>query len=60
MKDKSVFAVTFLDFVLLLMTVTWIIANLRRNTILELLYNVIYTIISIVTILLNIKILNKQ
>lgn len=59
MKDRAVFAVTLLDFVLILMTATWIIVNLAQNTILELSYNVIYVIINITTLILNIRILNK-
>jgi hypothetical protein len=61
MKNKIGFAVIFLDFVLIMMTATWVIVGIQRQlTVIDLTYNVIYVIVSIVTLFLNILLIHRK
>lgn len=54
-------AVVFLDMVLLLMTASWVLFGISRGIgFIELIYNYIYIIISMLTLLLNIMVLKKE
>ena len=55
MRDKLVFSVTLLDFILLLMSATWIIVTLQKSAFPDLFYNIIYVFMNIVSLLLNVK-----
>ena len=50
-----------LDFVLLMMTVTWIIVSVYRGmSNIEWIYNYTYVIMNIITLLLNLKLIRAQ
>jgi hypothetical protein len=54
-------AVTILDIVLILMTANWILFGIYRGiSILELVYNWIYVLINILTLILNLRLINKD
>jgi len=60
-KDPSKRAVTILDMVLILMTATWISFGVYRGiSTLEIIYNWVYIIVNISTLILNIKLINKK
>lgn len=54
-------AVTILDLVLILMTATWIIFGVFRGlSILEIFYNWVYVMVNILTLILNLRLINKR
>ena len=61
MADPKRKAITLLDLVLIFMTAAWILFGVFRGiTLLELAYNWIYVIVAILTLILNIKIINEK
>ena len=61
MKLNSTIAVTILDYVLILMTATWILVGVYSNiSFLDIIYNLVYVCINITTLILNIKLLHKK
>ena len=61
MADPKRKAITLLDLVLIFMTAAWILFGVFRGiTLLELAYNWIYVVVAILTLILNIKIINEK
>ncbi|MBU0627984.1 MAG: hypothetical protein KKC75_02250 [Nanoarchaeota archaeon] len=61
MGYKTKVAVSVLDFVLIMMTAMWIFAGIARGLdFIELGYNYLYLTLSIVTLILNLKLINGK
>ena len=61
MIDVKKRAVTILDLILIFMTASWITFGVFRGIgILELIYNWIYVIVAILTLILNIRIIHEK
>ena len=59
MKDKIIFFITLLDFLLILMTVLMILITLHASSLFNLFYNIVYVTLNSVSLLLNIHIINR-
>ena len=60
MRDKLTFSVTLLDFILILMTATWIIVRIQDTAFIDLLYSLIYVTLNIFALILNMRQLNRK
>ena len=60
MRDKLTFSVTLLDFILILMTATWIIVRIQDTAFVDLLYGIVYVTLNIFALILNMRQLNRK
>ena len=60
-KNPSKRAIIILDIVLILMTASWISFGVYRGlSTLEVAYNWVYVIVNIITLILNLRIINRK
>ena len=61
MTSPKIRAIVILDYILIMMAATWIIASLSKgNSNFELWYDIIFITLSIITLLLNLSVLKEK
>ena len=60
MRYTPASAVTILDFTLIMMTAVWIIVNINKSGLGDVVYNIVYDTITITTLLLNMMVLRRE